>query len=76
MSRKLDSSPARVEVSRYAEPKATAHADPDLAVDLVAEDDLDAQPLALEQHPLGGGEPGSGGLDADRRGGSAEELAG
>ena len=45
MSRKLDSSPARREVSSKAAPKATAHSDAELAVDLVAHHDLDAQAL-------------------------------
>ena len=52
MSRKLDSSPARrvVELEGRAEGDRAQRAE--LAVDLVAHDDLDAQPLALEQDTL------------------------
>src|SRR3712207_1745334 len=38
----------------------------DLAVDLVAHHDLDAEALALAQDRLRGREPGAGGLDADQ----------
>src|SRR3712207_6135205 len=48
----------------------------DLAVDLVAHHDLDAEALALAQDRLRGGEPGAGRLDADHRGGAGEQLAG
>ena len=47
MSRKLESSPARREVSSKAAPKATAARGADLSVDLVAHHDLDAEALAL-----------------------------
>ena len=52
MSRKLDSSPARREVSRYAGAEGDGARRPELAVDLVAHDDLDAEPLAQVVHPL------------------------
>src|ERR687894_244951 len=48
----------------------------DLAVDLVAHDDLDAEALALVQDALRGAEAGAGGLDADGGRRAAEQLAG
>ena len=50
MSRKFDSSPARLEVSSWAAPKATVHSDAELAVDLVAHHDLQAEPLGQVVH--------------------------
>ena len=48
----------------------------DLAVDLVAHHDLEAQALGEVVDALRGGESGARGLDADRGGGPAEHLAG
>ena len=76
MSRKLDSSAG----AAGGEPVGGAERDgahrAELAVDLVAHDDLDAQALALVVDALASGEAGAGGLDADGGGGAAEDLAG
>src|SRR3712207_2117683 len=48
----------------------------DLAVDLVAHDDLGAEALALVQDRLRGAEPGAGRLDADGGRRAVEQLAG
>ena len=76
MSRKLDSSPARREVQLVGGAEGDRARGAELAVDLVAHHDLQAEALGQVVHPLRAGEAGAGGLDADRGGRSAEHLAG
>src|SRR5579871_335781 len=48
----------------------------ELAVDLVAHHDLDAESFTQAKDALGVGEPGTRGFDADSGGGAAEQFAG
>ena len=75
MSRKFESSPARRERAAVGGAEGDGAGGADLAVDLVAHDDLDPEALALVEDALGGGEAGAGRLDADHGGRAAEQLA-
>ena len=75
MSRKLDSSPARREVSSIGRAEGDGAGGADLTVDLVAHHHFEAQAFGEMVNPLGAGESGARRLDADRGGRLAEHFA-
>ena len=74
MSRKLDSSPARRDVSSVRGAEGHGAGAADLTVDLVAHHDFETQTFGEMVDALGCGESGTRGLDADRGGGLAQRL--